>query len=1443
MAILKNFPLRLNQDDDVRRLTPADMTDALNLQTSKSSGNNEGVAENVRGNELIANAELPTGTNKVIGTIEHLQSNNLFYFVWNSNDEHCIFYVNDITKNIRLVLKSSVLNFNKNGFVVGEALQGRDSSEILLYFTDNFNQPRKVNVKKALQNDYATITDEIISIVKYQPNAVPTWTYNRDASVVFNNVYNKHFVFRYRYIYDDGETSAYSATSSLTYNDEQLLSSLKDSADPYNDLNNIRIIVTNGSEIVDKIEIIAREGDLGEWRIIGSINNNSANDTVAFDFKNDGAYPVADPIETNKYFDNVPLQAESLALVNSRLFMGNYVDGYDKNESIANIQDGDTDITLNYRSTNFDIPTFTQTTFNNNILSGGTVYITQSVFNDFIGNFSAGDLFILNEYVSFGINGAADRVTPTIFESYTAQVGDDINDVLTGLLLSIPTELELGNGLTREVSQLGSILTIKYTITDAPRTFSGSVNRVSNNGKYDALSAAKSFKKGSKYSLGIIEFDEAGRASTMNTFVNNDIYIPTIAETTPNTKDMLGAISIDYRLGTDIQPSLRTRKWCWGITENTSIGNFTQYSATGAYPSANALYPNDGTVYVSLRGLQSQPSSYNQYFGTTDVEYNFEEGDRLRIISYIDNTNTRVITQGDLNFRVTSGRIYGEDDSPIINGSDLTEKTGYIIGLQPISEDGWDSSSTSYWNKSTTDSLTNEGSVIFEIYRPRPQTEDEQKIYYEIGGLINVPNAGTSTRTFAGNIRSQGDNESKSVSAQTTNSVTLSTPTNTFVIGDTIECKTGLGIVIARGRITDIQDVSGDTVVYIDFSLSTLATISTIELDDKPAAGTLTDGDVWVRPRLIRNDNFVNAQSFIVFPVEDYAVSDFYSSRAWGKGRPNAFSEEAKEFRRFSTITYSENYFNETTVNGLSSFNLGLANFKQYTQSYGAIRRLYSNDVYLACFQENKIGRIPISRQIIQTADGGTSLTLSNSVLNDIDYYKGDYGLSKSESFVAYDGDFFGWDIKRAKVWELNASGLQLVSDNKMSSFFETQSKTLLPFYKTTRIPLGLDREFDMVYVSSVTEAVTESLSDGTNIALELFPDIDENSGKMFFKANPEKTSKRTGWSVLTETRNASQIFEPLSQLGGARQNLNLLPENGAFEYNGDIRTSGTETVYYNINFAGTQRVAVGEYDFSTGLIGIDTAQAGYTLTKASGSAYSGFTLGYDKNYNSWVSFYSFLPEMYGSINYSTYSFKDGEIYKHNETDTYNSFYGFNYATIFEVNFNQEPSRVKLFNSASIEGNKGDFIVEYSTNLNATASPSGYFTEKEGFFQAMIPRTTTQSSFSSVLGGGNGTIAGTTLTIDDFNAYDVGIQVGDELYNSSGTLQGTVVEVVTASTFTLTAGSGTSFFYFSRPSETIEGDRLRGYYLTAKFTRNADNTFTEVFSVSTDATNSKLHNT
>jgi hypothetical protein len=52
------------------------------------------------------------------------------------------------------------------------------------------------------------------------------------------------------------------------------------------------------------------------------------------------------------------------------------------------------------------------------------------------------------------------------------------------------------------------------------------------------------------------------------------------------------------------------------------------------------------------------------------------------------------------------------------------------------------------------------------------------------------------------------------------------------------------------------------------------------------------------------------------------------------------------------------------------------------------------------------------------------------------------------------------------------------------------------------------------------------------------------------------------------------------------------------------------------------------------------------------------FTISFDEVANSFESFYSYYPEFYGCLDTKLFSFKNGEIWAHNNTSTYCNFYG-----------------------------------------------------------------------------------------------------------------------------------------------------------------------------------------
>ena len=91
MAVQKLTPRYLNKDDDERLVKATEMTDALNVRVSSDDNGDALVLKNAYGNtEITLNTALPAGTNKVIGSVASEQSNSIYYFVWNSNDDHSI---------------------------------------------------------------------------------------------------------------------------------------------------------------------------------------------------------------------------------------------------------------------------------------------------------------------------------------------------------------------------------------------------------------------------------------------------------------------------------------------------------------------------------------------------------------------------------------------------------------------------------------------------------------------------------------------------------------------------------------------------------------------------------------------------------------------------------------------------------------------------------------------------------------------------------------------------------------------------------------------------------------------------------------------------------------------------------------------------------------------------------------------------------------------------------------------------------------------------------------------------------------------------------------------------------------------------------------------------------------------------------------------------------
>ncbi len=200
MPEIKNTFLKskMNKDLDARLIPNGEYRDGQNISVSASEGSDVGALENIRGNFNLTNFGLTDENLEVIGTVVDEAKNRIYFFITNFSDgssdslsfntsksfvsgqftingaKNCIAYceipylqddqLNSNTITSSILVEGAFLNFSKTHPVLSNIL------EDFLFFTDDRNQPRKINVEKAIANPLTYYTHEDhISVAKFAP--------------------------------------------------------------------------------------------------------------------------------------------------------------------------------------------------------------------------------------------------------------------------------------------------------------------------------------------------------------------------------------------------------------------------------------------------------------------------------------------------------------------------------------------------------------------------------------------------------------------------------------------------------------------------------------------------------------------------------------------------------------------------------------------------------------------------------------------------------------------------------------------------------------------------------------------------------------------------------------------------------------------------------------------------------------------------------------------------------------------------------------------------------------------------------------------------------------------------------------------------------------------------------------------------------------------------
>jgi hypothetical protein len=150
--------------------------------------------------------------------------------------------------------------------------------------------------------------------------------------------------------------------------------------------------------------------------------------------------------------------------------------------------------------------------------------------------------------------------------------------------------------------------------------------------------------------------------------------------------------------------------------------------------------------------------------------------------------------------------------------------------------------------------------------------------------------------------------------------------------------------------------------------------------------------------------------------------------------------DEPNSSVRFNSMIYSGIFNSRTGINSTNEFSVGTDITKSADPINGSIQKLYAEDTALLIFQQDKISRAPIDKDVIYNAEGGGSLTASNMVIGDIIPYAGEYGISNNpESFAVYGYRKYFTDKNRNAVLRLSRDGMTEISQYGMIDYFRDQ--------------------------------------------------------------------------------------------------------------------------------------------------------------------------------------------------------------------------------------------------------------------------------------------------------------------------------------------------------------------------------------------------------------------
>lgn len=837
-----------------------------------------------------------------------------------------------------------------------------------------------------MSDSYFNITEETINAAvkppAYPPLMSGSYGYKNDTSLKVNNLRGKQFKYAYRWIYDDKEKSIFSPHSTV------LIPQLEETVGGFfvEDItvnNRIDIGLYTGSELVEKIEVVVKVGELGTWQSYDILDKEelfiSNDDIITYEFLNDKVPNAIDQslVEQSSNFSPKKAVVQEY-LPTNELSYGEVTEGDDK--VVLNVEVAKKITTIPYDNvfTAFDNDKLTRTR-STLIFTYGHIRLpeTADVNKKYVLNAELPDGRVVRIDAPDGLVGITDY--PKQLRNYfierlreegigtkdeggrSAFWDDDGSGDLIWYFTSRRVILNPGD-VIRERFESPDDFTLVYPL-NLNLTAEGVVD-TKLNGLYGNLvdlntviaEKNKSYGIG-QYKLGLLYKDDYGRQS----FVQTNNKMDLIVESSDYSNSIIN--KVDFEWSIKHLPPVGSKYYQWAVTANLSEVKSTQWTIDDVEE-----YSNQGNNFVKI-GAQRSILGNKDINNKFNVEpYTFNDGDFIRRLGLWDSNTLGLKPSNDafnyeiigVEYRETkTEKQYDLDSEGNFKGVDVPVKDAEGDAI-PV-----DGSLVILVRYNKTESVL--GSELFKantlIDIVTPKKELSEDVYYAIGNVYPVE------ETDAGRFHIGGTQSQSPFNPQ--------------------------GV---------------------------------------PAKGVLSEGDKVLRARAD------------LYKGNDYQclaknASDYFDSGMNGYGKVSVENEDSEQ-KDYRLIRHSGKYFDNTNVNDLSFFRA--ENYITLDDGNGNISNIKQVGDTLRVIQKNKRTSVYIGKSNVRLADGQDQLVAVDKTFGTVYPSEDSYGTDISTSVCKHNRNLYWFDKDRGELVRSAPNGEVEVDSMGMSAYFSQKKKELI---------------------------------------------------------------------------------------------------------------------------------------------------------------------------------------------------------------------------------------------------------------------------------------------------------------------------------------------------------------------------------------------------------------